>query len=181
MGICLVGRTLLSFRRAKGRAGNSLICSSLIRSFRSNQMRDCERFAQIAQEKWATVSESFICSFHSNQMNDCERFAQIAHEKCATVSECSGCSRQMSNREQIAQVAHDKWATVSDSLRSLMINERMSNLLKKFDWNCIFWYVFVCLKKRAICLFPLFSWAICSGCPPKMSAHEQIAQVAHQK
>ena len=43
------------------RAGNSLICSSLICSFRSfcsNQMSDCERFAQIAQDKWATVSES---------------------------------------------------------------------------------------------------------------------------
>ena len=43
------------------RAGNLLIRSSLIRSFahsliRSfcpNQMGDCERFAQIAQDKWA--------------------------------------------------------------------------------------------------------------------------------
>ena len=40
----------------KGRAGNLLICSSLIRSFRSNQMSDCEGFAQIAQDKWATMS-----------------------------------------------------------------------------------------------------------------------------
>ena len=40
------------------RAGNSLICSSLIRSFCSNQMNDCERFAKIAQDKSATVSES---------------------------------------------------------------------------------------------------------------------------
>ena len=40
-------------------------------------------------------------------------------------------SRQMSNCEQIAQVAYDIWATVSDSLRSLMINERMSDSLKK--------------------------------------------------
>ena len=37
----------------------------------------------------------------------------------------------MSNCERIAQVAQDKWATVSDFLRSLMINELMSNLLKK--------------------------------------------------
>ena len=35
------------------RAGNLLI-----RSFRSNQMSDSKRFAQIAQDKWATVSES---------------------------------------------------------------------------------------------------------------------------
>ena len=33
-------------------AGNSLICS-----FRSNQMSDCERFAQITQDKLATVKE----------------------------------------------------------------------------------------------------------------------------
>ena len=72
--------------KQKTRAGNLLI-----RSFRSNQMSDCEQIAQIAQDKWA-----------------------------------------LSNREQIALVAHDKWATVSDSLRLLMINERMSNLLKKF-------------------------------------------------
>ena len=31
----------------------------------------------------------------------------------------------------IRTVAHDKWATVSDSLRSLMINEQMSDSLKK--------------------------------------------------
>ena len=33
------------------RAGNLLIRSSLIRSFRSNQMSNCEQFAQIAQDK----------------------------------------------------------------------------------------------------------------------------------
>ena len=34
-----------------------LIVHSLIHSFRSNQMSDCEGFPQIAQNKWATVSE----------------------------------------------------------------------------------------------------------------------------
>ena len=43
----------------------------------------------------------------------------------------SFCSNQMSDCERIAQVAHDKKATVSNSHRSLMINERMSDLLKK--------------------------------------------------
>ena len=47
--------------------------------------------------------------------------------------------------EQIAQVAHDKRATVSDSLRSLMINELRSDLLKKF-W----------LKKSKILFFNMF-------------------------
>ena len=31
---------------------------SLIHSFPSNQLSECERYAQIAQDKWATVSES---------------------------------------------------------------------------------------------------------------------------
>ena len=35
----------------------------------------------------------------------------------------------MSDCERIAQVAHDKWGTVSDLLRSLMINEPMSESL----------------------------------------------------
>ena len=51
----------------------------------------------------------------------------------------------MSDCEQIDQVAHDKWATVSDSLRSLMINEQMSDLLKKI-W----------LKKSKILFFGMF-------------------------
>ena len=60
------------------RAGNSLIHSSLIliRSFRSDQMSDCERFAQIAQDEWATVSES-LRSLRSLRGN--ERYEQIAH------------------------------------------------------------------------------------------------------
>ena len=52
----------------------------------------------------------------------------------------------MSDHEQIAQVAHDKWATVSDSLRSLMINERKNDSLKK-----------ICPKKSKILLFSMFS------------------------
>ena len=68
------------------RAGNSLIRSLLIRSFdicsfRSNKMSDCEGFAQIAQDKWATVSKSLMVaqrkwamwanrSFHSLKMSE---------------------------------------------------------------------------------------------------------------
>ena len=48
----------------KNRVGNSLICSLLtsnerlwsIRSDRSGQMRDCERFTQVAHDKWANRS-----------------------------------------------------------------------------------------------------------------------------
>ena len=63
------------------RAGNLLISSSLIRSF-----------AQIAQIKWATVSDLLRSlrtnerlwanrSGHSWQMSKCERFAQVAQDK----------------------------------------------------------------------------------------------------
>ena len=118
---------------------------------------------------------------------------------------CSDCSNQMSNCEQFAQIAQNKWATIRESLRSLMINHKWANeqitrffwanhslifclqktsiLLKKIDWNCIFWYVFICLNKktRVICSFPLFSWAMwanCSGHSQKLRDCERIAQVA---
>ena len=62
------------------RAGNSLICSSLIRSF-----------AHFAQIKWATVSES-LRLLRGNERPWANR------------------SRQMSSRERFAQVAQRKWA-----------------------------------------------------------------------
>ena len=70
-----------------------LITHLLIRSFRSNQMSNYERFTQIAQDKWATVSE-LLRSLKTNeqpwanpsgrswQMSDREQFAQGAHDKC---------------------------------------------------------------------------------------------------
>ena len=47
-----------------------LIRSSFIRSFRSNQTSDCERFAQIAQDKCVTVSESLRSLRGNEQMSD---------------------------------------------------------------------------------------------------------------
>ena len=52
----------------------------------------------------------------------------------------------MSNREGIAQVVQDNWVTVSDLLRLLMINEQMSNSLKKIWLKLYFWYVFLFIK-----------------------------------
>ena len=92
------------------RAGNSLICSLLIRSLLIRS------FAQFAQINWATMSDS-LRSLETNE---------------PLWANHSGRSRQISEREQIAQVTHNKWATVSDSLRSLIINEQMSDLLKFF-------------------------------------------------
>ena len=73
------------------------ICSF---AHRSNQTSDCERFAQITQVKWATVSEA-LRSLRGNERLWTNR---------------SGRSEEMSDCEQIAQVAQDKWATMSDSL-----------------------------------------------------------------
>ena len=58
-----------------------LIVHLLIGSFRSNQISDCEQFAQIAHDKWVTVSKSLrllrgnegwwaICSGRSEEMSD---------------------------------------------------------------------------------------------------------------
>ena len=99
-------------------------------------MSDCERFAQIAQDKWGTVSESI-------------RSLMLKEWQWAN---CSGRSWQM-----------------SDSPRLLMINKRMSDSLKKFDWNFIFWYVF--FKPSDSHAHSLFFHEWC----------EQIAQFTHQK
>ena len=71
-----------------------LIRSSLICSFFSNQMSNCERFAQIGQDNWATVRK-LLSWFRGNERPWVNR---------------SGCSRQMSDHEQFAQVAQRKWA-----------------------------------------------------------------------
>ena len=45
---------------------HSLIAHSLICSFRTNQMSDCEQITQVAQRKWATVSE-LLRSYKTNE------------------------------------------------------------------------------------------------------------------
>ena len=88
----------------------------------------------------------------------------------------SFCSNQMKDCEPIAQVDQNKWATVSDSLRSLMMNERMSDLLK----NCwlkkskillfsMFYIGFFYLKNEQFAHSLFFWWAMWAGHSPKMS------------
>ena len=80
-------------------------------------------------------------------------------------------TNQMNN---CARIALDKWATVSDSLRLIMIIERMSNLLKtiwlKLYFSVRFIYVFL-YKKMSHSFIPTFI----------NERRERIAQVAHQK
>ena len=99
----------------------------------------------------------------------------------------SGCSYQKSDRERIAQVAHYKWATVSNLLRSLMINERISDLLKtiwlKPYFLVCFIYVFL-FKKKSDSLIPSFLMSIVSESLRLLIKNEQcerIAQDALQK
>ena len=86
-----------------------------IRSSRSGQISECERFAQVAQDKWATVSES-LRSLMTNEGMWAIR---------------SGCSGQMSellgflSKSLMFSFAHKKW-----TIRS-----------KKFE-KIVFWYVF---------------------------------------
>ena len=167
----------------KYRAGNLLICSSFNRSF--------------AHLLICSFAHSLIRSFGSNQMSNCEQFAPIAQDKWATVSKSLRSLREeMSDHERIPQVTQDKWGTMSDLLMSLRGNEGMSNLLKKC-WlkksKILFQYVlytiffFFYWKNEQIAHFLFFGeqcewithfaqikWTMsanCSGRPPKMSDH----------
>ena len=84
-------------------------------------------FAQINQNKWATVSDSLILlktnerlwanrSWHSWKMSDLLRSLRGNERSWAIRSDRL---EEMSDHEQIAQVAHQKQANVSDALRSL--------------------------------------------------------------
>ena len=118
------------------RAGNSLICSSLIRSFRSNQMSDCERFAQVTPIKRAraTVSESLR--------------SLISKEQERPWANRSDRPWQMSHHERFAQVAHKKWA-----------NERFAQQFLAKKSKILFFsmfYIRFYFKKWANPSFPLF-------------------------
>ena len=89
---------------------HALIAHSLICSDRSDQMSDCERFAQIAQDKWATVS----------------KFAQVAHDKWVTLSDLL--RLLMINKRMIESLVF-----LSKSLIHFIAQKKTSNLLKKLD------------------------------------------------
>ena len=115
-------RTLKSNTFAKIRVGNLLIRSSLIRSDRWNQMSNFDQFAQIAKDKWATVSESL----------------RLLKSKERPWANRSGRSWQMSDREQFAQVAHDKWANCSFFLSESLICSLAYLLFRSFVHLLIF-------------------------------------------
>ena len=91
----------------QGYIAHLLMAHLLIRSFRSNQMSDCKQFAQIAQDKWATLSES-LGSLRGNERSWAKR---------------SGPSRQMSDREWFTQVAQKKW--VNEQFTQNMLSKKI--------------------------------------------------------
>ena len=130
-------------------------------------MSDCERFAQIAQDKWVTVSKS-LRSLMSKERpwENRTKNEWFAYKNLTNIVFFGRfivrffyraiCSFPFFNErcEQMAQVAHQKWMmwatcseTMSKWLRSLTKNERMSESLmvahKKWaTWaSCSFFWV----------------------------------------
>ena len=85
-----------------------------------------------------------IHSFPSNQMSDCERFAQISQDKWATVSKWLRSLRGNEQLWAIRSGRSEEMSDVSELLISLTKNERMSDSLKKFwlkKSKILFYYV----------------------------------------
>ena len=100
-------------------------------------------------------------------MIDCEGFAQNAQDKWATASESLRSLRGNERCEQITHFAQNKWATMSDLLSLLRGNEGMSwkNLKSCFTMFYLSWKFF--WKNERIALFrsfPLFWWAMWVNC-----------------
>ena len=122
------------------RAGNLLIRSSLICSFCSNQMSDCERFAQIAQDKWVAVSES-LRSLRGN-----ERSWAIHSGRSDKMSDVSESLILLTKNEQMSDSLNNFWLKKSKILFYLRFLKK--NNFRQNEWiahSLIFW------QKRAIC------------------------------
>ena len=148
-----LGCAKLFFRYSlpESRAGNLVLRSSHIRSFCSIQMSDCEGFSQIAQDKWATMSES-LRSLKTNE----RPWANL-----------SGCSW--------------KWANVSDLLRLLKINERFAqNILAKKSKILFFsmFYIRFFILKMSVSLIPSFLVNDASESLRSLTKNEQCERIA---
>ena len=132
------------------RAGNSLIAHSL-RSLKSNE------------QLWAIHSD------RSSEMSDCERIAQVAHIKRATVSKLLRLLTKNEQCERIAQVAHQKWANeritrfFEQIAHSLIFSQKTSDSLSRWanSQPCLQSIIFANIQKFKI--FPQTLLA-CSYC-----------------
>ena len=146
------------------RAGNLLICSSLIRSF-----------AHFAKIKWATVVSKLLRSLRGYER---------------PWANCSGRSRQMSDHERLDQVAQKKWANEQFAKKIWLKNVKccfttvcfIKGLKKKIEKmrKSLFFSYFLFFGERCewIAHFAHIKWAMWgnrSFCSPKMSNHELFA------
>ena len=149
---------------------------SLIRSFCSNQMSDREQIAQVAQRKWATLSES-LRSLKTNERPWAIRSGRSEEmSKWAIRSEHFG-KKNLKSSFLVLYVLYTiflfkKWANRSFPLFwwAMWVNRsgrspKMSDVSKSLR----------SLTKNE------WLWVIHSGRLKEMSNREQIAQVAHQK
>ena len=152
---CSCGKMYVGERMCKVYSGLG-ICSFTHRSFaHSNWMSDCEQFAQIAQDKWATVSE-LIRSLISKEQpwaNRSGRSYQKSDSRWLKKSKILFFSMfyitfKMSDSlipfflnqrcERIAQVDHQKWANMSKSLRLITKNEQIARFFERITHLLIF-------------------------------------------
>ena len=135
----------------------------------SGQMSKCEQFAQLAQDKWATVSKLLrslmaneriwaICSGHSGQMSEWTNHSFFLANLSFSLS--------VTKNEQLifyffCKVVHFS-EVFSKAKDSLIPSEWESESLKSLRTN------------ERPC-------SICSGCSEGISDCEQITQVAHKK
>ena len=113
-------------------------------------------------------------------MIDCERFAQNAQDKWATASEWLRSLRGNERCEQITHFAQNKWATMSDLLSLLRGNEGMSwkNLKSCFTMFYLSWKFF--WKNERIALFrsfPLFWWAMWVNCSFRSNQMSDVSEL----
>ena len=132
----------------------------LIRSFRSNQMSNHERIAQVAQDKWATVSNSLRSLRGNEQMSDSLKKIWLTKSNILFFSMLYIQLFYLKMSELL--ISSFWWPMgVNRSGRS----PKMSNVSK------LLWLL---TKNEG-------PWAILLGRSEEMSDREQIAQVAHQK
>ena len=160
--ICWLRTVLVSTESDSARVGNLLISSSLICSFFSDQMSNCEWFTQITQDKWATVSYSL-------------RSLITKEQPCA-----------------IVHIAHDKWAHERIACflanRSFALLLTKNEQFAQKNWQKLYFLHIFCtffsFKKTSDSLIPSFLMIDLSKLLRSLTKNkrcERIAQVAHQK
>ena len=121
-------------------------------------MSDCEQIAQVAQDKWATMSDSLRLLRGNERMSDSLKKFWLKKSKILILVCFIKDLKKNWKNEQIAHFLSfgEQCEWISNQMRD--VNESLRSLTKNEQ-----------------------PWAIHSGRSEEMSNHERIAQVAHQK